>query len=86
MDAEIVISMAEDPELTVDKYSSFKLGVGQNIQYSHACFAHCQEFLPCPEFDPPCPFLHLSFFLSPNPLVLSINNFNSSVGLQNKKK
>ena len=24
-------------------------------EYSHACFSHCQEFLPCPHFDHPFP-------------------------------
>ena len=40
----INIPSVENPQLT--NVLPQKLGVGQ--EYSHACFAYCQEFLPCP--------------------------------------
>ena len=51
----------EDPEL-IFFLLPLKPGVGQN-KCSHACSAHCQEFLRCPNFDLLGPFIVV--FLSP---------------------
>ena len=52
-DAEVMIPFVENPELT--EVSSFKAW-SRPSEYSRACFAHCQEFLLCPNFDFPGPF------------------------------
>ena len=46
-DAEIRALSVDNPELT--DVLPLKPAVGQN-DYSHACFAHCQDFLPYPNF------------------------------------
>ena len=56
VDAEIKVSSLENPELR--NVLHLKPVVGS--EYSHACFAHCQEFLPCPNFYLPGPFTFFS--------------------------
>ena len=58
VDAEIKSLICWEPR--AEKCSPFKACSGS--EYSHACFAHCQEFLPYPNFYLPDPF---TFF--PNP-------------------
>ena len=51
-------SSVENPTLT--NVLPFK--AWNRSKYSHACFAYCQEFLPCPDFYLPGPF---TFVFSP---------------------
>ena len=48
-DAEIKVPSLENPELA-DVLPLKHAHVYSRSEYSHACFAHCQEFLPCPNF------------------------------------
>ena len=39
-------------------------------EYNHACFSHCQEFLPCPQFYRPGQFIFI--FFKPSPYFLNV--------------
>ena len=79
-DAENKVFSAENPEVTI-KLSPFK--AWSKSEYNHALVTHCQEFLPCPDFD-----LRSAFtFIFPNPLTTFycvIANKVSRAGQQNK--
>ena len=78
-DAEIKVPSGENTEL---KRSPFK--VWSRSEYSHTCYAYCQEFLP--RLFLPFWFIHLHFFqnLSQFFPVLAVANTGSCIGPQNK--
>ena len=54
-------------------------------EYSHACFAQCQEFNPCPDFYRPSPFTFTFSKSSPYFLTaLDLANAVFRVGLRYK--
>ena len=73
VDTEIKIPYVENPELT--NALPLKSGEGQYVVWrrsvcSLACFAHCQELLPCPYFYLPGAFTFI-FSSSPNPIFFN---------------
>ena len=80
VDAEIKDPSVENPEL---KGSPFK--AWSRSEYSHACFTHCQGFLPWTNFYPPGPFTCIFSKTSPEFFpALAVANTGSCVGLQTK--
>ena len=69
-------------EPRADTYSSFK--AWNRSEYSHACFTHCQEFLPCPNFDLGSQFTFILFQIRSLPFNCVIANEVSRVGQENK--
>ena len=66
-----------------DRCSSIK--PWSRSEYSQACFTHCQEFLPCPNFYLPGPFTIIFSKSCPYCLtVLVLANTASHLGHQNK--
>ena len=57
----------------------------ERSEYGYTYFAHCQEFVPCPNFYFPSPFALIIFKSSPYLLTaLVLANTVSPVGPQNK--
>ena len=55
-DTEVKVPSVENPELT----KGLPCKSWNRSEYSHACFTHCQEFLPCSNFYLPSPFTFLA--------------------------
>ena len=69
---ELQTQKLRSPVWRTQSYSlPLKPGVGQNY-YSHACFAHCQEFVPCPSFYFPGPFTFIFYNSSHYFLTVSV--------------
>ena len=68
-------------EVTI-KLSPFK--AWRRSEYNHAMVTHCQEFLPCPNFDLGSQFTFILFQIRSLPFNCVIANEVSRVGQENK--
>ena len=68
-DTEIKVPSVENSELT----KVLPCKSWSRSEYSHACFTHCQEFLPCPKFCLHSPFT----FLANCCFVLCVKHFDT---------
>ena len=80
-DTENKVLSVENSEVTI-KLSPFK--AWSRSEYNHAMVAHCQEFLPCPNFDLRSQFTFILFQIRSLPFNCVIANEVSRVGQQNK--
>ena len=51
----VVAEIMSPPVVNLQLTNLLPFKAWSRSEYSHACFSHCQEFLPCPHFDHPFP-------------------------------